>query len=348
MKIGEVIRKYRKEKQLTQEQMANCLGVTAPAVNKWENGNAYPDITLLAPIARLLGISTDLLLSYREELTDKEITGMAACLGEKLRKEAYGQAFSWAEERILEYPNCDKLILTMAQILDSYRYIVKAADAETYDGRIHGFYVRALNSKDQEIAQAAAAALFYFCLSKEEFDTAQEYLDQIQERTVNPDRLQAVLYQRQGKTEEAYERYERLLFSSYGDINWALNGIHTLALEEHDVDKAEKMAEKQRQLAELLEMGKYMEVSPGLDLAVLKQDKEAAIQIMTDLVHNIKHVDGFRNSKLYEHMSFSNSGKKNFAFMLLKELEEEESIDFIKDDRRYKMLMRELKNMAEE
>lgn len=38
MKIGEIIRKYRKEKNLTQEEMANRLGVTAPAVNKWENG----------------------------------------------------------------------------------------------------------------------------------------------------------------------------------------------------------------------------------------------------------------------------------------------------------------------
>ena len=38
MKTGEVIRRYRKQKNLTQEEMAARLGVTAPAVNKWENG----------------------------------------------------------------------------------------------------------------------------------------------------------------------------------------------------------------------------------------------------------------------------------------------------------------------
>ena len=59
MQIGETIRKYRKEKNLTQEEMANRLGVSAPAVNKWENGNTMPDIMLLSPIARLLGISMD-------------------------------------------------------------------------------------------------------------------------------------------------------------------------------------------------------------------------------------------------------------------------------------------------
>ena len=73
MNIGTVIRKYRKEKQLTQEEVAGYLGVTAPAVNKWENGNSLPDISLLAPIARLLGISTDMLLSFREELTEEEM-----------------------------------------------------------------------------------------------------------------------------------------------------------------------------------------------------------------------------------------------------------------------------------
>ena len=76
MSLGNVIRKYRKIKNLTQEEMAGRLGVTAPAVNKWENENSYPDITLLAPIARLLGISLDTLLSFREELTAEEITGM--------------------------------------------------------------------------------------------------------------------------------------------------------------------------------------------------------------------------------------------------------------------------------
>ena len=51
MQIGSVIRKYRKECGLTQEEMAKRLGVTTPAVNKWENGNTNPDIELLAPIA---------------------------------------------------------------------------------------------------------------------------------------------------------------------------------------------------------------------------------------------------------------------------------------------------------
>ena len=58
MEINEVIRERRLAKRLTQEQMAKYLGVTTPAVDKWEKGTSYPDITLLPALARLL--DTDL------------------------------------------------------------------------------------------------------------------------------------------------------------------------------------------------------------------------------------------------------------------------------------------------
>ncbi len=58
MKINEIIRERRLAKGLTQEQLATFLGVTAPAVNKWEKGTSYPDITLLPTLARVL--DTDL------------------------------------------------------------------------------------------------------------------------------------------------------------------------------------------------------------------------------------------------------------------------------------------------
>lgn len=53
--------------------MANRLGVSTPAVNKWENGNSNPDIEFLVAIARLLNISLDILMSFHEKLSSKEI-----------------------------------------------------------------------------------------------------------------------------------------------------------------------------------------------------------------------------------------------------------------------------------
>lgn len=56
MKINDIIKKKRIALGMTQEQVADYLGVSTPAVNKWEKGGCYPDITLLPALARLLKV----------------------------------------------------------------------------------------------------------------------------------------------------------------------------------------------------------------------------------------------------------------------------------------------------
>ena len=66
MQIHEIIRTRRTALGLTQEQLAGKLGVSAPAVNKWERGNSYPDITLLPVLARTLRVDLNTLLSFHD------------------------------------------------------------------------------------------------------------------------------------------------------------------------------------------------------------------------------------------------------------------------------------------
>lgn len=69
-KTGQLIEKYRKEKNLTQVELADRLGVSKSAISKWENGNNLPDITLLEPLSEILGI--DKLLLFTSEYEAKE------------------------------------------------------------------------------------------------------------------------------------------------------------------------------------------------------------------------------------------------------------------------------------
>lgn len=64
--IGKTISDFRRSKGLTQDEVASRLGVSAQAVSKWENDISYPDISLLAPLAELLGVSIDELLSVQK------------------------------------------------------------------------------------------------------------------------------------------------------------------------------------------------------------------------------------------------------------------------------------------
>lgn len=70
--IGKNIAKLRKLNNLTQEQLAEKVGVSPQAVSKWENGLSCPDITLLPTIAKLFGITVDELLG--DEIDTEKIS----------------------------------------------------------------------------------------------------------------------------------------------------------------------------------------------------------------------------------------------------------------------------------
>ena len=61
--IGNRIARLRKEKKMTQETLAEQMGVSAQAVSKWENDQSCPDVALLPKLSRVLGVSTDELLT---------------------------------------------------------------------------------------------------------------------------------------------------------------------------------------------------------------------------------------------------------------------------------------------
>ena len=70
LKLGANIAALRRAKGMTQEQLAAALGISPPAVSKWETNTSYPNITLLCPLARALDTNVDMLLNYEKTLPD--------------------------------------------------------------------------------------------------------------------------------------------------------------------------------------------------------------------------------------------------------------------------------------
>ena len=68
MDLGKNIYELRKEKGVTQEELAAELGVTAAAVSKWEKGNTLPDVLMVCAIADYFAVTTDALLGRAREL----------------------------------------------------------------------------------------------------------------------------------------------------------------------------------------------------------------------------------------------------------------------------------------
>lgn len=76
MEIGKKIKQLRQNKGVTQETLANVLGVTYQAVSRWENGTTMPDITLLPSISIYFGVSIDDLFEFTDESQFKRIENM--------------------------------------------------------------------------------------------------------------------------------------------------------------------------------------------------------------------------------------------------------------------------------
>lgn len=96
LKIGRFIARVRKEKNMTQEELANILGVTNKTVSRWENGNYMPDLSLLKPLSEALDVSLNELLSGEKDIDVKDadenifnLTNYSSLVISKILKNVY-------------------------------------------------------------------------------------------------------------------------------------------------------------------------------------------------------------------------------------------------------------------
>lgn len=114
IKINENIRKYRKELALTQEQLAEAVGVTIGAVSKWESGLSTPDISMIVTLADFFEISVDVLLGYELGRTNPE---KAAEEIKRLRHEKmYEKGQIEVDKYLQKYPNRFNVVYESAKL----------------------------------------------------------------------------------------------------------------------------------------------------------------------------------------------------------------------------------------
>ena len=142
--IGKVIQEKRKEAGLTQAQLAERLGVTAPAVNRWEKDLSYPDASLLAPLARLLKTDLNSLFSFYDALSDKERDLIVDRARVMLMTDGDEETFKYIEGELHQNLSDGLLYKEIAGMLFGIHVFRKAADPMIYLDKIAEYYERAL------------------------------------------------------------------------------------------------------------------------------------------------------------------------------------------------------------
>lgn len=201
-KMGEIIAQKRKEVGMTQAELAEYIGVSKPAVSKWESGYSLPDITLLPVLASFFDISIDELMGHQPQMNEKNIDLIHEKLIKNLSESPTDTVFSECRTYINKYYFCWQLILKMSRFL--YNHYTLSTEPQEVLNEIIRYTKRIYDHCDDSIIAKKAKYLNACCLIHlNELDNAQKILEDLIEPVTNVPVLLAFIYNEQGKKSDA-------------------------------------------------------------------------------------------------------------------------------------------------
>lgn len=173
--LSENLKKYRALKNLTQEDVAEYLGITPQSVSKWERGESYPDITFLPALANIFETSIDLLIgmdTIRAEQTRYNIHKTAV---EFQWNGDYASAEKVYRDALLIYPNNPGMILGLAGVL-----ALQGKSEEAIELMERGLPI-SINEKQKSTTRAALCFLYLKCGKKDKAEALASELPHTRE-----------------------------------------------------------------------------------------------------------------------------------------------------------------------
>lgn len=303
MKMHEIIREKRIAKGLTQEQVASCLGVSTPAVNKWEKAVSCPDIALLPALARLLDTDPNTLLSFQEELSTPEIAQFLNQLCADANTQQFDQVFARALDKVHAFPTCERLLLSVALTLEGLLNLsVLETQNPEHQKILEQLYQRAAASETEAIASQAKSMLISKYIARHEFEAAEALIQTLpEENTVSKKQLQINLWMAQENWAEAARVTEQRLLTYTGHVQSALFTLLEIALKEGNPADAEQIAETSKRMVSLFDLWGYSTYVADFQYALLQKDAAKGLEALQHMLPALLHSWKINRSPLYRH-----------------------------------------------
>jgi transcriptional regulator with XRE-family HTH domain len=210
IQIGKIIAASRKEKGITQEELANHLGVSKPAVSKWESGQSYPDILLLPELASYFNITVDRLLGYEPQMAKEDVRKLYHRLADDFAREPFEKVYEECEGYIKKYFSCWYLQNQMALLLVNHCSL--AGDTELIMKileRALELFIRVEKSSDDVALAKLALQMEAFCyLTLQRPVEAIDILEKLNEQLMTTESLLVRAYQMKGDLKKAIEHLQ--------------------------------------------------------------------------------------------------------------------------------------------
>lgn len=288
MKLGLNISKLRKAKGLTQEQLAAAVGVSAPAVSKWESGSSCPDISLLCPLARVLGTNVDNLLQFEETLTEDQLAKEMNTIVETARNGHCHDAEEALQSLLHTYPSSVHLKYSSAMLMDTFLFLFPNSDEEKKEcwrtwkkQLLEDVYKSGVSS----YWQSAVSGLISISIQEGDLDKAEQLLKELPEHTVDTSMLKARLYLNQNEPEKALEVTQKRLFALVNQLEMCLMSMMDGKMVQ-DTDRLLEICNVSKKLEEMFHIG-YL--SDGLYVEAYKRigDSEAVKAGMIRMIDSV-------------------------------------------------------------
>lgn len=303
MKINETIKNRRKELNLTQEQVAGYLGVTAPAVHKWEKGTSYPDVVLLPALARLLKMDLNTLFSFEKELTEQEVSLFSSEVMTVMQNEGFKAGYEMIMDKVREFPTCALLLCSMAASLDGALVLFQVENPEQYATEIESLYERAIKYGDSTIRDNANYMLILRYIKRKEYDKAEELWQALPENPVDKKNLKAILCLHQKKNEEAIRIFEEKLWEYANQVQSTLASLANCFLQTKNDALADLCAQKVKEVTDILGLWDYGSSVIDFQLALSRKDREKSLASLRQMFESIRYSSQRQAFPLYEEIA---------------------------------------------
>ena len=131
LQIGEKLRLLRRKNHVTQDRLADYLGVTPQAVSRWESGICYPDMETLPHIADFFSVTMDELFSYDGQQTELSVRACLDQVEHLTDRGQYQEALTLLREALAASPSHYGLQLSLASVLSELAGEAEEADEQS-------------------------------------------------------------------------------------------------------------------------------------------------------------------------------------------------------------------------